>query len=139
MKVVFITGMSGTGTSTVIGELERLGYWAVDLDEPPWSRNDESGDWIWRESLVEELLSEPQELLFVSGCPTNQVKFYDRFDCIILLSAPAAVIKHRLRTRKNNNYGKSPEELATVLGYLKSVEPLLRQVADHEIDTRAPL
>lgn len=136
--VVFITGMSGTGKSTVIGRLGALGHQAVDLDEPPWSMSDETGDWIWREPLVEELLAGEHELLFVSGCPSNQVKFYPDFDLVILLSAPAEVLTDRLRTRTTNDYGKTPEELAEVLGYLTSVEPRLRRVADYEIDTRAP-
>lgn len=139
MKVVFVTGMSGTGKSSVIERLNQLGYRAVDLDEPQWSKSDETGDWIWREPLVEDLLAEDHELLFVSGCPSNQVTFYPDFDLIILLSAPADVLTHRLQTRTTNDYGKSPEELAEVLGYLKTVEPRLRKVAEHEIDTRAPL
>ena len=139
MAVIFITGMSGTGTSTLIERLKEAGYHAVDLDEPPWSKYDDEGDWIWKEPRVEELLDQTSELLFVSGCPTNQTKFYDRFDLIILLSAPTAVIKTRLRTRTNNSYGKSPEELAEVLGNVETVEPLLRNVADHEIDTTIPV
>jgi shikimate kinase len=67
------------------------------------------------------------------------VKFYPRFDHIILLSAPADVLIERLRTRTNNPYGKHPDELAAVLGYLETVEPLLRRTAGHEIDTSAPL
>ena len=30
--------------------------------------------------------------LFVSGCVRNPGKFYDRFDAVVLLSAPAPVI-----------------------------------------------
>lgn len=140
MKRLFLTGMSGTGKSTVTTRLAELGYKAVDLDEPAWSVYSEDGDWIWREDLVHQLLAEDDcDLLFVSGCPTNQVKFYPQFDQIILLSAPASVLIERLQTRTNNSYGKRPEELSEVLNYLDTVEPLLRQVADHEIDSSAPL
>jgi hypothetical protein len=38
-----------------------------------------------------------------------------------------------------NAYGKRPEEVARVLGLLRTIEPLLRKVAGHEIDTSAPL
>ena len=37
MKRVLITGMSGTGKSTVIAELAARGYKAVDVDEPEFS------------------------------------------------------------------------------------------------------
>jgi dephospho-CoA kinase len=132
--------MSGTGKSTVIGKLAELGYKAIDLDDPAWSEYDEEADWIWREDLVQRLLAEDDgALLFVSGCPTNQVKFYSQFDHIILLSAPADVLVERLRSRTNNSYGKRPEELNDVLTYLKTVEPRLRRVAGHEIDTTVPL
>lgn len=140
MKRVLLTGMSGTGKSSVISRLSGLGYKAVDLDHPAWSEYNDELDWVWREDLVEQLLAEEDgDLLFVSGCATNQVKFHSRFSHIILLSAPAGVLIERLKTRTNNPYGKRPEELAEVLGYLETVEPLLRRVAGHEIVTTMPL
>jgi shikimate kinase len=138
VKRILLTGMSGTGKSTVIGELAARGYRAVDMDEPGWSEYGPDGDWVWREDRIQDLLSlKDGEVLFVSGCATNQVKFYPQFDEIVLLSAPAAVLVERLATRTNNPYGKHPDELAAVLGYLETVEPLLRSTAGHEIDTRA--
>src|SRR5690606_14289965 len=101
--------MSGTGKSTVIARLAELGYEAVDLDAPAWSAYDADGDWIWREDRVQRLLDGgDHDSLFVSGCATNQVKFHDRFDFIVLLSAPAEVLIERLLTRTNNEYGKRP-------------------------------
>jgi len=38
MKRVLITGMSGTGKSSVIEELAARGHRAYDLDTPEWSR-----------------------------------------------------------------------------------------------------
>jgi shikimate kinase len=138
MKVL-LTGMSGTGKSTVIRELAARGYRAVDTDYG-WSETGPEGDWVWREDRIQSLLSSaPGEVLFVSGCATNQGKFYPQFDHIVLLSAPAAVIMERLATRTSNPYGKHPDELAQVLEYLETVEPLLRRSAGHEIDTSAPL
>jgi shikimate kinase len=140
MKRILLTGMSGTGKSSVIAELRARGYPAVDMDEPGWSEHAPDGDWIWREDRVRELLEQEQgDVLFLSGCATNQGQFYAQFDAIVLLSAPAAVLIERLTTRTNNSYGKRPEELAKVLGYLETVEPLLRRGATHEIDTRLPL
>ena len=67
------------------------------------------------------------------------MKFYAQFDHIILLTAPAAVIVERLAARTTNPYGKRPEEVARVLGLLRTIEPLLRRVAGHVVDTRVPL
>ncbi|NIR27720.1 MAG: AAA family ATPase, partial [Gammaproteobacteria bacterium] len=116
VKRVLLTGMSGTGKSTLIQELGKLGYKSIDLDEPGWSQYSADGDWVWREERVAELLAtEDAEILFISGCTESQVKFYPQLDHIILLSAPAEVLVDRLMTRTNNAYGKRPEELADVL------------------------
>jgi len=141
LKRILLTGMSGTGKSTVIGALAARGYRAVDMDEPGYSEYGPDGDWVWREDRMQELLLslEAGDVLFVSGCAENQVKFYPQFDEIILLSAPAAVLVERLTTRTNNPYGKHPDELAATLHYLETVEPRLRRGAGHEIDTTAPL
>lgn len=140
MKRILLTGMSGTGKSTVINELAARGYRAVDLDQPAWSEYAPDGDWIWREDRVRDLLSaEDGEVLFISGCASNQGKFYPQLDKIVLFSAPTDIIIERLRTRTTNDYGKHPDELAETLGYIETVEPLLRKGAHHEIDTSAPL
>lgn len=139
MKRVLLTGMSGTGKSTVIRELIARGYRAIDADDG-WSEYGTEGDWVWREARIQRLLSiDLGDVLFLSGCATNQGKFYPQFDHVILLSAPAAVIVERLATRTTNSYGKQPDELAQVLGYLQTVEPQLRKTAGHEVDASAPL
>lgn len=136
MKRVLLTGMSGVGKSTLVEELEARGYRAVDIDQPEWSEHAPDGDWVWREDRVRKLLAAGDGAwLFVSGCAENQVKFHSRFDYIVLLSAPKDVVVGRLATRTNNPYGKRPEEVAEVLGYLDTVEPRLRRVASHEVDT----
>ena len=143
--------MSGTGKSTVIQELAARGYKAVDTDSDEWSvwvdvvSDGPAGrvtepDWIWREDRIQHLLAtEDADVLFVSGCKSNQGKFYARFDHIVLLSAPAHVIVERIVSRTNNPYGKHPDELAQVLGYLETVEPLLRRGASLEVDTSVPV
>ena len=154
MKRVLLTGMSGTGKSSLICELEARGYKAIDFDCDEWSEwvdyiptPGEPGspvkpdkDWLWREDRIRHLLAqEDADILFVSGCAQNMVQFYAQFDHIILLSAPADVIVKRLATRTNNPYGKHPDEVARVLSLVQTIEPLLRQRAGHEIDTSAPL
>ena len=140
MKRILLTGMAGTGKSTVILRLAARGYRAVDIDEPGWSETASDGEWVWCEDRVQTLLStEDAETLFVSGCASNQLKFYPQFDNIILLSTPADVIIERLAARTNNPFGKSPAELAQVLDDLEKTEPKLRRVAQHEVDTTATL
>ena len=139
MKRVLLTGMSGTGKSSVIEALAVMGYKAVDTDNG-WCEPLPDGRQRWRQDAIAELLdAEDADFLFVAGCEENQVVFHPRFDVIILLSAPADILVRRLARRTGNSYGKSPAELTRVFSDLKAVEPRLRSAADHEIRTTIPL
>ena len=139
MKRVLLTGMSGTGKSSVVRALAARGYKAVDTDDG-WSEPLPDGRQQWREDAIDRLLdTEDADVLFVAGCEENQARFHPRFDHIVLLSAPVETLLERVATRTGNPYGKSPEELSRILDDLENVEPLLRRVADHEIRTTAPL
>jgi shikimate kinase len=131
--------MSGVGKSTVLTELARRGYAAVDTDDVGWIEVIE-GEPLWRETVIEELLDRPRESpLFVQGTVANQGRFYDRFDAIVLLSAPIEVVMERIDRRTNNPFGKSAQERAQILADISEVEPLLRQAATHEVSTDRPL
>ncbi|MFW5709738.1 MAG: hypothetical protein ACOCX5_05910 [Chloroflexota bacterium] len=82
MKRILITGISGVGKSTVILELGRRGYKAVDLDQAAYSEwvavTDDSNtpgepvepdrDWVWQEDKVRALLkTEDADTLVLSG------------------------------------------------------------------------
>ena len=140
--------MSGTGKSSALVELGRRGYRVVDTDDPGWREYREyrepselhRGEWLWVEDKMTELLdSDDGRTLFVQGCVRNQSKFYDRFNAVVLLSAPADVILDRIAHRTTNNYGKAPEELAMIVDDLANIEPLLRASCTHELDTSRPL
>jgi dephospho-CoA kinase len=142
MRRILITGMSGVGKSSVIRALASRGLRAIDTDwDPEWECVGDNGDeWVWREDRIRVLLDEEDAGdLFVSACVSNQGKFYDRFNQVILLSAPESVTIQRLANRANNPYGKKPEEIADVLRYKATVEPRLRRAASAEIDTSIPL
>ena len=73
MKRVLLTGMSGTGKSSVIEALAARGYKAVDTDDG-WCEPLADGRQRWREDAIEQLLAvEDAEVLFVAGCEENQV------------------------------------------------------------------
>jgi dephospho-CoA kinase len=150
MKRVLITGISATGKSAVIVELQARGHKAIDVDSDEYSEwvfvandNDDYGstvepgrDWVWREDRIQELLSqEDADILFLSGCAANMGQFLPQFDHVVLLSAPEEIILERLKTRTNNEYGKRPEEAKRVIELKESVEPHLREIAGYEIDT----
>lgn len=101
-----------------------------------------AGGWkqLWREDRIDALLDGYDDgVLFISGCVSNQGKFYPRVDAVVLLRAPADVILERVATRETNEFGKRDVERDRILNDLAKVEPLLRAGATAEIDTRAPL
>lgn len=147
-----MTGMSGTGKSSALAELGRRGYRVVDTGDPGWREyreyreylesSDElhRGEWLWVEERITGLLdSDDGRSLFVEGCVRNQSKFYDRFNAVVLLSAPADVILDRVARRTTNNYGKTRLERAMILDDLARVEPLLREGCTDELDASRPL
>jgi thymidylate kinase len=146
MARILVTGMSGTGKSSVLAELGRRGYRVVDTDDPGWTEWAASADEVggrerlWVEDRMAELLRrDDRHTLFVQGCVRNQGKFYDRFDAVVLLSAPVRVILDRIAARTTNSYGKAPAERELILHHVKTVEPLLRAGCTHELDASQPL
>jgi dephospho-CoA kinase len=141
---VLVTGMSGTGKSTVLEHLGARGHRVVDTDTDEWSHwatlPDGTPDWIWREDAVAELLDGHRcGHLFVAGCKSNQGRFYPLFDHIVLLSAPVEVLLARIAARTNNPYGKSQRERDLIRSHVELVEPRLRATATVEIDASLPL
>ena len=144
MAVVLITGMSGTGKSAALAELERRGHRVADTDYGDWIEvvrlPDGSLDSLWHEERIAELLSRHSDgALFVAGTVANQGKFYPRFDAVVLLSAPLEVILERVASRDSNPYGNTAAERDKIASDLAAFEPLLRAGATVEIDTRRPL
>src|SRR6187200_2326379 len=146
MARILVTGMSATGKSSVLAELGRRGYRVVDTDDPGWTEWAASPDEVdgrerlWVEDRMAELLRrDDRDTLFVQGCVRNQGKFYDRFDAVVLLSAPVRVILDRIAARTTNDYGKAPAERELILHQIETVEPLLRAGCTHELDASQPL
>lgn len=140
-----MTGMSAVGKSTVLAELARRGHRVVDTDEDDWIEHvvvpgQAETEPVWRADQMSVLLDTRDfGTLFVAGTVANQGAFYDRFDAVVLLSAPLDVTLERLATRTTNDFGKHATERARVIADHATVEPLLRRRATVEIDTRRPL
>ncbi len=135
---VLVTGMSGTGKSSVVQALTDRGHRAVDTDDG-FCVPTPDGRQRWDEPAIQRLLdSVGAGPLFVAGCEENQVRFHPQFDHLVLLTAPAAVLLERLAARADNPYGKTPEQRRRVLDDLEHVEPRLRRAATAVIDTDRP-
>jgi shikimate kinase len=126
--------MSGAGKSTLLDEMSRRGYEAVDTDHDGWTLPDGT----WDEPRMTALLAGQAEIV-VSGTVDNQGRFYDRFNHVVLLSAPLDVLLYRVATRSNNPYGRKAEHQAEIERYVAEVEPLLRRGATLELDGQRPV
>lgn len=141
-SVVLVTGMSGTGKSSALAVLARHGHQTVDTDDPGWiiQRSTPTGpEPLWDLDRVAALLDRHQTgWLFIAGCVANQRALYDRFDAVVLLSAPVDVLVERV-TDRANPFGSTSEDRAKIASDLAVYEPLLRAGADYEIVTTAPI
>lgn len=145
--VILVTGMSGTGKSTVLDHLQGQGFGVVDTDVGGWIEEAPlpgggGVERLWREDRMEALIAEYErsgEPLFIAGTVWNQGRFYPRFDHVVLLSAPLDVMLERIAARGTNHFGKTVEERDRIVADTAEVEPLLRASATVEIDTSRPL
>lgn len=153
-----ITGVAGTGKSTLAKELRRRGYAAYDTEEgfsyhvnkvtgeravypanptPEWY---EAHERVFNEKVLENLFKKhTDEPLFICSITANQAKYYQQFDKIFLLCAPDKTVIHRLGTRTNNYFGRKPLELQRVIGRRQQFEDELKALGAIVIDTTQPI
>ena len=139
--MVLVTGMSGSGKSTSLAELAHRGHDALDTDEPGWitrragSPGAVPGEPLWDLDAMETRLGAHRNgFLFVAGCVANQGALYDRFDAVVLLTAPIDVLLTRV-SRRIDAYGATVDDRRRIRADTAGVEPLLRAGASYEIFT----
>lgn len=138
MAIIFVTGLSGVGTSSALKQLEAEGYTTADTDYGyvKLVHNGEELERVWDEEKIASLIEKYRDShLFISGCYSNQGKFYKHFHRAVLLKADLETMLERVAKRTNNPYGKSPEERAEIVDSYENVLPLLEKSADVIIDT----
>jgi dephospho-CoA kinase len=151
MSLIYITGISGSGKSTIKDELIKRGYPAFDVDDGTFKAwynretdqlaqdqktwKEAEADRTWHEqhwlkverSRVEELrkqsLQNPSPV-FLTGTTPNDKDIWDLFNKVIFLRVGNEALKHRILTRTNNSYGKHPDDLKDILEWNKDAEAL---------------
>jgi gluconate kinase len=153
-----ITGVAGTGKSTIAKELRRHGFAAYDTEEgfsyyvdkrsgercaypknptPEWYENHER---VFDEKILMNLMKRhAHEPLFIASITANQAKYYPQFDKIFLLTAPDDIITHRLGTRTNNYFGRHPLDLQRVIGRHQQFDDDLKAIGAITIDSTRPI
>ncbi|WP_375389558.1 AAA family ATPase [uncultured Amnibacterium sp.] len=135
MAVVLITGMSGAGKSTALAGLAGAGFETVDTDGPGWIERVD-GEPLWRPERIDEALDRPRTgPLILLGTVANQGSWAHRFDAVVLLTAPVEVLVRRLHDRLPGEFGAAEGDRAQVAEDTAEVEPRLRAMATHVVDT----
>jgi hypothetical protein len=159
MPLVWVTGTSGVGKSTVCELLKSRGELAVDADWEGYSHwvDRTSGQIVtdppdpvpagWLERFGWEISRAEVQTLwgrmrdktaFLCGAAENEVVVRDLFDHMICLIADNGTIQGRLLTRTTNAFGKRPEELAAALGWNDDIGSRYRSLGATIIDGGRP-
>jgi hypothetical protein len=160
VPLVWVTGSSGVGKSTVCALLKSMGELAVDADwegynhwvdrtsgqvvvHPPYPV---PAGWLerfaWRigRAEVEALAARAHDrTAFLCGCVENEADVWDLFDLVVCVVVDNETLRDRLLTRTTNAFGQHPNELAAALVCNDGVEPAYRRLDATIIDGRRPL
>lgn len=142
MKKIFITGISGTGKTTIANTLNTKGIHSVSIDEVPglcvW-KNKATGktvdyeaelnktfidahDWICDTDTLKKLLDVEKETVVVLGNAANQNNFLNLFDKTLLLQCKPETFLERIMQRKDNDFGKEKSAQDLILSWYQEFE-----------------
>jgi broad-specificity NMP kinase len=162
MLLIFITGMSGTGKTTVKDELIRRGYTTYDTDDygltvwinkqtgQPYESNSniQYGTpefyfaFLWTlqtDKVLEKAKHAESECVFMCGVPGNWREVMPMFDIVFCLALDNETLKHRLLNRTNNNYGKAPHELSDIMEWNRTMATEAEGLGAKVIDSSQPV
>ena len=155
-KKIFITGMPGTGKSTVVKKLAEKGIFPIDADSiagltywidketkqrSEWNPGMSEG-WYKRhqyvcdkEKLADMIKNSPVEIVAVAGLFNNRFELYDLFDKVFLLYCPEEVFIKRITERENHYFGKHILDQTNILSWHRNFEKELREEGAFPIST----
>lgn len=164
MALFYVTGLSGTGKSAVLTELRARGCHARGVDEdryadwinrvtgrpegfPPcdpgldfhaWYQ---AHDWVLSARRIGVLSRAAARLgtpVFLCGTAAGDDTVWHLFDKALALVVDVPTLKRRIAAR-TNEFGKTPEELAAILGWHADYEAAYRRFGAVILDATRPL
>lgn len=132
-----ISGLPGTGKTSVCAELQARGYKAVDADRLLGYQNE--ADWLWDEDKVERILNDTSEEVFICGSASNRDEYMPKFNKVFILHVDDQTLQSRLLGRTNNNFGKDPQVLARQIEHNQGVKEYSIKRGRVVIDATQPM
>jgi dephospho-CoA kinase len=143
MPLIYITGISGAGKSTICDHLKKAGAEAHDADsegfngyynkdsgllENPTNNVDAHGEewnsthsWRMSREKVEALAKDAKvKTIYLCGTAKNNKELIDIFSKVIILWIDEDTLHHRIMTRSTSEYGKTPNEWQNILKGFKA-------------------
>ena len=158
MALCWVAGLSGTGKSTLVKELQSAGELAWDGDDFSFWRDRKTGEvvesppggrpdgwlqrcaWVIDPSQVSQCQAAAvRRVGYLAGGCENEADVWDLFDTVIYLAADDATIRQRLAARTENDFGKTAEELEMVLRWNAVLEEHYRTAGATIIDVGKPI
>ena len=131
MPLMYITGPTASGKTTICAYLRTMGYQAYSTNEDAF---------IMAPERLEQLAQQAnQTTVFVCGVADNDIALAGYFDKIICLTIGIATMKRRVATRKTSAFGKAPGELQAILGSYQAVLDKYANAGATMLDATPPL
>jgi AAA domain len=159
VSLVWITGNSGAGKSTICEVLRERGYQSFDGDDDGYCRwveratgtvvsdppypvpqgwLDRFGWKIDRDLVLQLAAASKHQTSFLCGSAENETDVRDLFDVVICLVIDDETLRRRLAERTTNAFGQNPEELAAALKWNSRERSTYRHLGAAILDGTEP-
>jgi broad-specificity NMP kinase len=161
MALIYVTGISGSGKSSICKELQKRGFTAYDGDDLAGFYHHKTGErfterigakdrtpewratYIWKTQRreIEKLAEESKgKLVFLCGTTANDAdELWDLFDQVFALMLDESTLRHRIATRTTNDYGQNEAEFADLLQWQKTAREDYEKLGAVLVDATRPL
>lgn len=164
MPLIFITGTSTSGKSTVAKELVKRGYEAYDTEHygmsawfngktgkraaefnempertPEWLAQHEWRIDVNRVSKLAKKAAAENKPIFLCGGASNEPEVRALCDVVIWLRTDEATIRKRVMNPRDHDYGTRPHELAKAISDNENGETEYRQYGAMIVDATQPV